>query len=190
MGHSYVWYQQVDCANTLAPVSIFSSEVIFLNSLDVPLWVKQYWFTLLFYYKFAVQISAKVYKTPTLNAWCIRNTDYKDKRYGSKCQDKINSYQQEISDTIIRISSPVAGEKYGSYVPTFLQTTGDVVMVAASINDLSAALRLITPPVIVCTSCGTIFEKKPKSKRTMCDNCYKEWRRKYNRQFYTPKEVI
>ena len=186
-GQSYVLYRTLDCQHRLAPVTIYQSEIDFLNQLDMPLWVKQYWMALLVYFKFGSQISATVAKTPTLNAWCIRQTAYKDKRYGSKCQDKITKYQQSLSNVVIKVAPPISDEKYVSYEPTFLTKDGQPVIVLASLRSIQAAISLVKPSYCTCEKCGRQFEKSAKQKRTMCDTCYHEWRITYNKQFRTPK---
>jgi len=185
---SFSMYQQIDCQKRLSPVCIYQKELDFLNGIDAPVWVRQYWLVLLVYYKFVSQSYSRVFKSPTLNSWSIRQTEYKDKRFGSKCQDKISEYQLKLGRDIMIVSPPMKGEKHPSYVPEFLETSGAVAKMVVSLEDVGEVIGLILPTVGICEECGRHFEKTAKTKRKLCDICYRQKRLKYFTQQYKAKK--
>ena len=185
---SVFMYKQVEYKKRLAPVHIYQKEVDFLNGIDAPVWIRQYWLVLLVYYKFVSQLYSRVYKSPTLNSWSIRQTEYKDKRFGSKCQDKISKCQIDMGEEIMIISLPLRGEKHPSYVPKFIETEGAVARMVVSMENVGEALDLIQGMVGTCTECGATFPKNPKTKRNLCEKCYRKMRLEYFTQEYSSRK--
>ena len=174
-------YDQVQLGNDLKPIVIYWEEINFLNNLNVPLWVKQYWGCLLFYYKFASQLQTRVQKTKALNSWCVRQVDYKDQRYGSECQDLIASYKRKLKENIIQDILQKRSERFPVYKPAFLCTTGITVATYDCLDQIGNFLQLINNKTVF-PSCGKSFDKKSKTKRVLCDECYKIYRRQYQSQ--------
>lgn len=170
----------------LKPIKIYKAEVDFLNGLDVPLWVKQYWACLLFYYKFESQNTKRVQKSHCVNTWCMRQvTGIEVTRYGSVCQDRIARCRMRMRTEGTEPFTDYLKlrlDHYPTYKPNFLQNSGDVAYKTDSINTISEFIKLIGPNTAICTKCGKEFVKSSKTKRTLCDECYKDYRRNYNIQ--------
>ncbi len=184
-------YTRINYKEHLKPVKIYKSEIDFLNGLDVPLWVKQYWAGLLFYYKFQVQNFKRVQKSRTVNSWCMRHvTDVETKRYGSNSQDRIAHYRTQLKEQGIDVFLDylkVKNDNYPTYKPAFLANSGEVVFQAETINEIDKFIKMIKISKCTCTECGREFEKKSKTKRTLCDKCYKNYRKKYKANFIKKK---
>ena len=171
-------YLNIDCKNELKPIKLYRPEIDFLNSLDAPVWVKQYWLCLLVYYKFDVQIHKRVQKTRTLNAWAIRQTNYKKKEYGAICQDVIAKHKQKNNTKkIIQDSQRGINEKYPVYKPDFIRYKGKVMYTCTDINEIQNLLFLIKNNTKYCEICGREFEVSSKTKRKICEICYKKYRK-------------
>lgn len=170
-------YTKLNYAKRLEPIHIYKQEIDFLNNLDAPLWVRQYWACLLFYYKFESQNTQRVQKSTTLNTWCIKHTDIKTKRYGSKCQDIIAQYKNKLNIKVINDYIKIGRDHYSSYKPDFIQTDGEVIYTAKTINEIDKFLKLIKPSMNICTKCGKEFIKTPRTQRTICEECYYKHRR-------------
>lgn len=179
-------FTRINFKEHLKPIKIYRGEVDFLNKLDVPLWVKQYWACLLFYYKFESQNTKRVQKSRCLNTWCMRQvTGVNDIRYGSHCQDRIAQCRMRMRE---KGTEPFTDylklrlDHYPTYKPNFLQSSGEVAYETDSVNTVDEFIKLIGPNMSICTECGKEFEKSSKTKRTVCDECYKKYRRAYNIQ--------
>lgn len=163
------------------PIQIFKEEIDFLNSLDAPLWMKQYWGALLFYYKFASQIYDRVSKTSTLNAWCIQHSSYKKKNYGGKCQDLIAHKALELRKRGVEIIQDSAmeriSERYPTFVPLFSVKTGTAPAGFNDTADIDKFLSLIHVSQVQCPECGGFFELSSYKKTPLCPECYKKLRR-------------
>lgn len=168
-------YMSINCSTPLQDVEIYESEISFLNGLDVPIWVKQYWLCLLVYYKFMIQKYNRVQKTKTLNAWALRQTEYKRKNYGGNCQDIIAQYKKSVSKAPIIDYAKTAGEQYPTYKPSFLKTKGNIVYLCNNINNIQEIFSLLKSNTRVCDVCGAEFIVSTKTKRTICDNCYENY---------------
>lgn len=168
-------YTKLNYKAELKPITIYQQEVDFLNSLNVPVWIKQYWGCLLFYYKFERQNVKRVEKSPTLNAWCIRHTEYKRKNYGGNCQDIIARHKMNLSQEVIQDFVKLGRDTYPSYVPAFKQKKGKVYKKYSVIDEIDDFLLSIVPNTKVCANCGKTFVVSSKSKRKLCDECYKEY---------------
>lgn len=168
----------------ILPITIFKSEIDFINGLDAPLWMRQYWAALLFYYKFAIQFYPTVQKSTSLNAWCLRHTVYKKKNYGGNCQDLLSEKQRKLGNGIIQNNMPVGKDRYPTYVPLFLAAdkSTDVVQTFARLNQIDEFLALIKPPSAICTMCGKEFTLSSYTKRQVCEECYKAYRTQYYAQ--------
>ena len=169
-------YQSINYSKKLNPVNIYNAEILFLNKLNVPMWVKQYWLCLLVYYKFMIQKYNRVQKTKTLNSWAIRQTEYKVKNYGGVCQDKIASYKVNSSKPIIKDYNKASNETYPTYVPAFLKKKGKIKYVCDDIDQIKDILQLLKPTCKKCEVCGKKFPVNPKTKRNLCEKCYKKYR--------------
>lgn len=175
-------YTKINYKEKLKPIVIFQEEIDFLNNLDVPLWVRQYWGCLLFYYKFEIQNNNRVQKSSTLNAWCIRHTNYKAKMYGSVCQDAIAKYKISCGVPIITDFVKSGRDHYPSYRPEFLCESGKPAIICTNIGQLDEMLLLLHETEHICERCGEKFIVGSKTKRNLCDSCYAEYRKEYKTQ--------
>ena len=152
------------------------------------MWVKQYWLCLLVYYKFMKQKYNRVQKTKTLNSWAIRQTEFKDKRYGGVCQDRIAKYKKSVEKSPIIDYTKTAGEQYPTYKPSFIKTKGKIVYLCNDINNIQEVLALLSPNFRICETCGKEFTISSKTKRKICDECYKKYRKQRISQYFPKKE--
>lgn len=171
-------YNTKEYNTEIKPITIYQSEVDFLNNLDAPLWIKQYWGALLFYYKFESQKTSVVYKNSTINAWCIRHTCFKSKNYGGNCQDIIAKYKKQNSVDIIKdyivASTP-------AYKPMFAVNDGEVFGKYVNIDEIDQFINSIQQGFKKCELCGSSFKISSKTKRKICDLCYIKKRREQSR---------
>ena len=161
----------------IEPVIIYEDEIEYLNNLQVPLWAKQYWFCLLFYYKFENQVSKVVYKSSSLNSWSMQNISVSGRNYGAY-QMKLAEYRIQTGKNIIQMYTPGRKDKYPSYVPSFIKFAGKPAYIAHDINEVQQALKLLKDFPRYCNICGKTFFASSKCKRECCDECYKIIRRK------------
>ena len=186
--HKYV---DVSVTNRLKPVHIYKSEVDYINALNAPIWVKQYWLCLLLYYKFAVQISPIVQKTQTLNSWCIRQVDYKKKNYGGKCQDLIADWMRRNNKPVFETyASKTSKDRNPLYKPLFLNEGGDVAITCNKISGVKRVTKLACDFVAKCPVCGCSFVVNPKTKRVLCANCYNAERKRKKAEFIRSKRAF
>lgn len=174
-------YSSMNFRKELKPVKIYSVEMKFINGLNAPLWIRQYWGAMLFYYKFESQNTVRVEKKPSVNSWAINHTVYKDKRYGANCQDEIARYSlADPKNPVLVNFLSGRNESRLNYVPSFMSNRGRIVGVYNSIEEIDDFISLIAPTRSTCSSCGALFETTSKTKRSLCEKCYEEYRRKYN----------
>ena len=169
-------YMSLNYTTELDPVTIYNAEILFLNRVNAPIWVKQYWLCLLVYYKFMAQRYNRVQKTKTLNAWAIRQSEYKHKDYGGICQDQIARYNKTIKKPAILDYTKISTERYSIYKPGFLKTKGKVKCTCNDINDIQQLFTLLKSNYKKCDICGKKFEVNSKTKRTICEKCYRKYR--------------
>lgn len=184
-------YKNINCAKELKPIKIYRPEIEFLNSLNAPVWVKQYWLCLLTYYKFDVQIHRRVQKTKTLNAWAIRQTSFKSKNYGGDCQDTIAQYK--LQNNTVKIIDDIQrgiSEAYPVYKPDFIHYKGKVMYTCDDINDIQNILPLIKNNVRYCEKCGREFVVSTKTKRKICEKCYKNYRKNRILEYLETQKAI
>ena len=170
---------------SVGPIKIFQEEIDFLNNLDAPLWMKQYWGALLFYYKFAVQIYERVFKTSTVNAWCVQHSEYKKKNYGGKCQDclaekalALKKQGVEILQNSLILS---AGDRWPAFIPAFCANNGCLVKEFQDINQIDSFISFIQPTSRACPQCGALFKLSSYKKTDLCPQCYQVYRRNQKR---------
>lgn len=166
---------------SVEPIVIFEEEIEFLNNLDTPLWMKQYWGALLFYYKFAVQIYERVFKTSALNAWCIYHSSYKKKNYGGNCQDRLASKLIELKAEHIEVIRDLPVQKVSesspTYLPMFLVERGRNPRVFTDVNQIDSFLSMLSVAKSTCPQCGAPIQLSSYKKTTLCPQCYKSYRR-------------
>lgn len=181
-------YTGINYVTPLEPVPIYNTEINFLNSADVPIWVKQYWLCLLVFYKFMRQKYQRIQKTKLLNAWAIRQTDYKKKNYGGNCQDTIAQYNKSLESPAILDFTRTSTEHFPTYVPNFIRNKGKVAYLCSDINNIKEAFNLLTSNYKICDICGQKFIVNSKTKRTICEDCYKKYRKKRILDFVDQKD--
>ncbi len=149
------------------PVKLYKSEIKFLNSIEAPIWVRQYWLVMLIYWKFASQHTKNVEINGTLCNWALRQTDICNKRFG-RHQDEIAQYNRTEDGYIL--STGIAKKKNGRiYWFDWLKenNNGEIVEVK-NLDNLKKALKLIVENKQTCPVCGKQFAFGGKCKRLMC----------------------
>ena len=76
---------------------------------------------------------------------------------------------------------PAGKDRYPTYVPLFLalDKAADIVRSFSKLTEVDDFLKLVQPPSSVCVACGREFTLSSYTKRDMCDDCYKSYRKKY-----------
>lgn len=177
----------------IEPVTIYEDEIEYLNNLQVPLWAKQYWLCLLFYYKFESQVSKVVYKSPSLNSWSMNNTEVSGRNYGAY-QMKLAEYRAKTGKNIIQMYTPGRLDKYPSYVPSFIKFAGKPAYIAHDIDEIQQVIKLLKDFPRYCNICGKTFFASSKCQRECCDECYVALRKskiaKNAREYKRKQKVI
>jgi len=163
----------------LSEIIIFKDEVDYLNSLQVPKWIKEFWMAELIYYKFATQIYSQVELTPTVLSWCLRQvTDLKaSNRTFFDHRDQIGKYNAQFE--VIKINN-LNNHEYNIMTPKFLNTDNkSPVLIINNLDQIKTGIKLIKDNYEICENCGKKFIKSSKSQTQLCTGCYKKYRRKY-----------
>ena len=158
------------------PIKIYKSETKFLNSINAPVWVKQYWLVMLIYWKFAAQHSKNVEINGTLCNWALRQTNVKDSYFGHH-QDEIAQYNRIESGYVL--STGIAKRK-NSRIYWFdwdINYENKDFVEIKNLDSVKKALKLISSNTRVCLKCGRKFAFGPKCKRLMCPMCYEKDRK-------------
>lgn len=160
------------------PIKIYKSETKFLNSINAPVWVKQYWLVMLIYWKFAAQHTKNVEINSTLCNWALRQTNIANKRFG-RHQDEIASFNRTNDGYVL--SSGVAKKKGGRvyWFDWAEKEKDDEVIEVKNLDNVKKALKLIVENRRTCSMCGKQFAFGGKCKRFLCPTCYSRERRTY-----------
>lgn len=166
----------------LEPVVIYQEEVDYLNSLNAPSWMKQYWAIMLVNYKFQKQLFPKVKYNATLRAWAFRQIKGIQQRYSNHAES-IRKQEEAIGTKII--NSYVYNDRKARiyYNMSCCQESGTPALELKDIDEAKKILTLISKNSKVCSVCGKHFTINSKTKRDLCDNCYKKYRRTYKTEF-------
>ena len=181
-------YDKPNYNTKLSPVLVYKEELDALNDLDAPLWVKQYWMCLLVYHKFAIQVYESVQKTRTLNSWALRQTNYRDKRYGSIAQDRIAEFQKKTGKKVVKDYPTKKYDRFPVYEMQLVdkkKKCEEVAIEIKTIDKVQEAVELVKDKPAICTECGKPFAKNAKTKRTVCEECYMKKRRALQKKLIT-----
>ena len=159
------------------PVKIYESEIRFLNSVQAPVWVKQYWLIMLIYWKFAAQHTKNVEINGTLCNWAIRQTDIANKRYG-RHQDEIAKYNCSVEGHVMQsdIYKRKNSRKY--WFDWALEKSDEVFVEIKNLDNVKKALKMLDGNTLVCPNCGKKFIASSKQHTDLCPKCYKSQRKK------------
>lgn len=159
------------------PVKIYKSEIKFLNSIEAPVWVRQYWLVMLIYWKFASQHSKNVEINSTLCNWALRQTGICNKRF-SRHQDEIAQYNRIESGYVL--STGIAKRK-NSRIYWFdwanKEIGGDFVEIK-NLDNPKKTLKIIVGNKKICPNCGREFTYGSKCKTLLCSECYEKDRKR------------
>lgn len=159
------------------PIRIYESESSFINNLDAPLWVKQYWYAMLIYWKFAAQYGKKVEINATLCNWALRQTDLVSTYYGHH-QTQIGRYNQYEEGKFVLSSSVDSRRKSRYYWFSWLKnTTEDNFCEIKNLDKTKNAINNIISSKCVCPVCKRKFKPSIKQKTPLCPSCYLKKRR-------------
>lgn len=160
------------------PIKIYKSEIAFLNSLHVPLWMKQYWMMMLIYWKFASQFVKNVEITTTISNWAMRKANVTDKRYGLY-QDKL-AQQNRVGDGYVMSTAIYKKKNSRKYwFDWAVEESDEGFIEIKSLDKYEKALKLIVGYKEICPLCGKGFEITGRRQTNLCPSCYAEQRRKY-----------
>jgi len=163
------------------PIKIYKRELEFLNSIEAPVWVRQYWLCMLIYWKFSSQYTQTTLINTTLCNWAIRNTNIKNKKFG-RHQDEIAKYNRLESGYVL--STDIVKKRNGrKYWFDWIKPDEDGEFIEIkNLDNLKKPLKLIRENVKTCQKCGKKFTYGGKSKTNLCPKCYAEERRRYKTQ--------
>lgn len=171
----------------ISKVEIFQEEIDFINNLNAPVWMRQYWGIMLVNYKFQKQIYNNVKFSPTLRAWAFRQiTGLNQLRYSNHAQ-QLRDKEIELGVRLINVYMSNDKKSMICYTMDCCKSSGTPVLEINDIQDSKEILKLITKSYKICNVCGKHFVSGAKSKREMCDSCYKKYRRKYKTEFERKK---
>ena len=160
------------------PIKIYQSEIVFLNNIKAPKWVKQYWLIMLIYWKFASQHTKYVEINTTLCNWAMRQTDLKDKFFGHH-QDTIAQYNR-LEDGYVLSSGIVNRRNIRNFwFGWAIEKSNEEFVEIKSLDKCKKALKLIDENTKICPKCGKKFIASAKSKTDLCPECYRLERRLY-----------
>lgn len=174
-------YSFVSRCQPLSPISLTKAEIKKLNSLHAEKWIKEYLLGLLVFYKFSTQRKSSVEYSPTLSNWLLRQirTRYRFRSYRD-ARGAIMKVIREAKPRPVKFFPVQKGERYTSYsMPTIMREEDSVVCTISDLNSLTEGFAYIKDNKCVCAECGKVFTINSKTKRTLCEECYKKYRRKY-----------
>lgn len=177
-------YAFVDRCQPLQAVSIYQAEVDAIEAIKADGWVRKFLMGLLVFYKFSAEAGIKAEYSPSLVNWLTRKVIVGN----DKCGFKWYRDARKNIMKVVRATKPMPlkfvpvqrGDRYSSYsVPGLLSNDGEVVCTIPDLNHIDGALTLVGNDRKVCSECGREFIIGPKTKRTICPECYKVKRRLY-----------
>ena len=175
---SFLWsratsdqYSKFQCTSKLQPVIFYQEELDYLNGLEAPMWVKQYWCAMLIYYKFQKQNLPDEYpfvqRTWLVSLWALSLTNSKEKRY-SNLQDVIAQWQMRQNVPVMQYD---IRDTINLYRPAFICNDGTIIAQIDDINEVQSIMGLILDQ-ICCIDCGTWFARNFHCRRKLCSACY------------------
>lgn len=175
------------------PIYIYEVEIKKINSVKAPKWVKQYWLSMLVYWKFAKQYSQKVRMGTTLCNWAMRHTSLKDCSFGHH-RDEIAFYNNNPEGRIMEISFLNKSDLYFYSFEWVSEEYGEKQRrwKVSNINKFAKVIKMISSNFLICSKCGKLFEAKDKQRTSLCPECYKKHRRiainNNAKKYYNKKE--
>lgn len=164
-------------------VTIYSSEIDYLNSLEAPLWVRQYWLGILVWYKTIKNKYTIVIKDIKWNSWilsqCKNNYKYKEK---SKILSKWNRDCNFVLKTnIFHYDNKRGGYKYKatgiSVLLTWCKNQGNIAKENITLENFTELFNLLLPATFKCKECGCLYDIDKLSgahnSLHLCDECKK-----------------
>lgn len=190
----------------LEPIKIYQDEIDLINSQEAPKWCKEFWVALLINYKFVSQERKFVYKTKTVENWALRITgsgyDTNKLRESPWWKYFRNIFVTKVvkSKVAYQPSQWMEASDKGSVAVT-LDSIEDYKQAFVLLEDIKCVCKKcgkefqrksmdkieICPDcrsgmkTLECTTCGKIFVAGPKCQRTICEECYKQVRKKHNK---------
>lgn len=163
------------------PVKIFESEIKYLNDIQAPVWVKQYWLVMLIYWKFASQHTKNVEINGTLCNWAMRHTSVKDKRYGLY-QDKIAQYNCLKEGHVMQTDIYKRKNSRKYWFDWSTEKSDEEFVEIKNLDNMKKALKLLSGIELKCPICGKRFVATSRQHTDLCPKCYKIKRRQYKTQ--------
>lgn len=155
-------------------IVFFQSEIDAINNTDIPMRAKEYMILFLAYFK-----GEGVKKLPSEEGNALRLNLNKLMR-SSPYQNKTNIHWEcigagLITETEMEFFNPKYGynETRYYYSPTILKHHGIRVGEFSTLIDVPKIFDKLKCEV-VCAQCGKKFEKKPKTQRNICEECWKK----------------
>ena len=174
-------YAFVSKARKLQPVTITEEEVRRLNAIKARQWVREYFLVLLVYDKFVIQTGRAPEYSPTLSNWIMRQihapNSFRSFRDARAAITKVIRTDRP-RHVVFRPSR--GSHRYSTFeIPYGTWPASPARVVVNTLDDVCQVLDVIRPDVRKCSVCGCEFPLGAKTKRDMCDSCYRKYRRGY-----------
>ena len=157
-------------------VKIYKSEINYLNAIQAPIWAKQYWLTMLIYWKFASQHTKNVNIDTTLCNWAMRHTDLKDTRFGLY-QDKLAQYNHLEKGYVMNTGIIKSRNCRNYWFDWSIEKSNEEFVEIKNLDNCKKALKLIVANIKICPKCGKRFTTSSKTKTDLCPECYSQERK-------------
>ena len=160
------------------PIKIYQSEINFLNSVQAPVWTKQYWMAMLVYWKFASQHTKNVEINGTLCNWAMRQSCAANKKFG-RHQDEIAKYNYDGNRYVLRSGIAKIKNKRIYWFDWALDKSDEKFVEIINLDKIKKVLTMLVERSLVCPKCGKKFKASCRQQTDMCPDCYKKVRRQY-----------
>ena len=152
-------------------VRLYQHEIDYLNQLDAPLWVRQYWLGMLFWYKYVDLQYPQVKASVSVEGWIFRQIDqehefkYKHTEINSWSRKNGIPFKKDVAKSGPIIKADWTGRREGE---------NKVVLVIKDPSEFIDHFNLLVSGTKVCKVCGRRFDFSSKTKRDICEKCWDE----------------
>lgn len=161
-------------------IRVYKSEIDYLNKLDAPYWVRQYWLGYLLWYKFMLSQYSTVSSSVSVEGWIYRQIDTEhDFKYK---HTEINAWNRKNNNPFKKN----VGTKGTYSLIEWVGPTDKMDRVLGIYHDPSEFkqfLPLLKRGTRVCPICGAEFDFSSKTKRDVCEKCWQKGEKERKRAY-------
>lgn len=156
-------------------ISIYNSDIDFLNSLDCPLWVQKYLLALLCVSRYYGSV----------DVICDSELEHFLFNKAGKLTTSLTYYKKVLQELRAKYNLYSFSVSSGNYLTRYLKlgfgtisSDSTIVGCIASPNDCDKLFGLLQEQTVACVKCGKSISRYNHLKRKMflCDECYKKFR--------------